>query len=173
MASLSDTRTTGISAQLVFTEQALACVPPLVVEALRNADLRINIPEQLENDVPVSEVSGNLIRKDTTGAIYAPATRIVELGSAQVTITTTTAPGVPTALSFDASSVTDLTTAIKDIDFSFQPPGALVRNQPPRIQGTAIVVDFYRLNGSPGPPYEEVIITGTGRLLVVPAPAIP
>lgn len=171
MAYPSDSQTNGIAVTFTFTEQGAKCLPPSVLEALRNVDARINLPDSASESVEVSTLSDNLIRLDASGALYAPAPQVVELGETTITISDTTAPGVPTTMNFSATAVRDLETSFPLLFFDYSPPGGLVRHQAPRLVGSNIAVDFYRFDNASGPPYDEVVVRGRGRVLVIPAPS--
>lgn len=169
--------TTSIPVTLEFTEQGPECVSPAFWEALRNANLRISLPADFlssigggSTSVAISTLQDNITRLDGQGAIYTPGLQIVEVEEQTVTLTSTTAPGVPVTMVFSLPSVPDLETAINNITFSKQPPEVGVSEGPWEVVGSNLQKSFYRVDDGSSAPYPEVVIKGRGRLIVVPAP---
>ena len=169
MASQSDSTTSGIPVTMTFTDQAARCVPPSVLEALRSADFRITLPAQTSvSAVRISTLPDNLVRVDGQGALYAPATQVVELTEQTIAFPASIAPGIPVTMSFSVPSVRDLETSFLNLFFDIQPPGSLVRPSYPRVAAGVLSVDFYRDIDEAGPPYDAVVIRGWGRIAVIP-----
>ena len=174
MPANSDSTNEGVKVTLTFTEQGRACLPPALVDALLQANLRVDIPASSTTgttEVKASTLDDNIARIDSDGAIYVPGLTSVELTEQTVNLGTTTAPGTPVTMTFSVPGVSDLTTAINNITFVKEPPQSPVYIDAPRLNGTSILYDIYRLETGESAPYPEVVIRGSGRLFVVPSPS--
>lgn len=173
-----DSATNSIPVTLSFTEQGPECVSPAFWEALRNANLRISLPVAFTSGtgadgftLRTSTLADNITRIDNQGAIYTPGIVKVELTEQTVTMTTTTAPGVPVTMTFATPGVPDLENAIRNIEFDIQPPQSPIYIGPPQIVNGNLNFDIYRIGAAADPPpYLEVVIKGRGRLFVIPSP---
>ena len=172
-----DASTQSVPVTISFTEQGGDCISPAFWEALRNANIRVTIPSTTSSggsviQIKASTISDNITRIDSQGAIYTPGVVKVELSEQTITLTTSTAPGVPVTMSFAASGVPDLQNAIQNISFDIQPPESPVHIGPPQLSGSSINFNIYRTDdGTAGPTYPEVVIKGRGRLFVMPSPS--
>lgn len=175
MATNSNAQTDGVAVNVYFTEQGRACLPPKVLEALMTANWRVTFPSSNtvtgNSRVQVSTLPDNIARIDNEGKIYVPGISKKEVLEQTINLSTTTAPGVPVEISFDASGATDLNNVINNINFDIQPPEAPVYIGPPRISGTRLVYSVYRIDNGSSSPYPEVSVRGFGRLFVVPSPS--
>lgn len=175
MAS-SNGATRSIPVVLNFTRQGPDCVSPAFWEALANANLRIDLPEEYFTSgasgtgVAVSTLQDNIIRLDALGALYAPGTVKVALTEQSATIGASTAPGVPTTISFDLPGIQDLNNAIPDIIWDIQPPEQIVTFGPRNIVGTKLQIDVYRGEIGDTAPYPVISIKARGTVFVIPSP---
>ena len=174
MAANSDATTSAIAVKFKFTAHQEECLGPTVVEALKNADARIDLPEVDSNSVAVrvSTLDGNGSRVDSEGAIYTPIPRIVELTEQTIVIGDGTGPEIQNTMTFTVPGVSDLQTIIPAIYFEYVPRSANVRISPPRLGAGTIVYDFFRIDDDTTPPYPVVTIRGYGRVVQFPAPSV-
>lgn len=167
--------TQSVPVTISFTEQG-GCVTPAFWEALRNANIRVTLPTTFSGgsgttEVKASTLPDNITRIDSEGAIYTPGIVKVELTEQTVTLTTTTAPGVPVTMTFATPGVSDLQNALRNIDFDVQPPESPVYIGPARLASGNIVYNIYRIDDGTSTPWPEVVIRGSGRVFVVPSPS--
>lgn len=175
MPANSDSNNEGVKVILNFTEQGRACLPPALIEALTQANLRIDLPPSSiitpAVDVKASTLDDNIAKIDSDGAVYVPGITRVELSEQTINLGTTTAPGTPVSMTFSVPGITDLTNAINNVNFVIEPPQSPVYISPPRFNGTNIVYDIYRLETGLTDPFSAVVIRGSGRLFIVPSPS--
>ena len=175
MAVNQDANTIGVPIHVDFTEQGASCLPPSIMDAFRAATWRASFPQSLSGTgnggVQASTLPDNITRIDSEGKIYTPGITKIEIAEQIVTLTTTTAPGVPVEISFAAPGVNDLQNTINNIQWDIQPPESPVYISPPRLFNGRIYYNIYRIDNGSTPPYQQVIVRGFGRLFVVPSPS--
>lgn len=176
MAVSTDSQTNQVPVSVTFNQHAMnRCANPALIELLQTANFTANFPEQTSSTgttVAISTQSGNLIRADGSGAIYAAASTIITLQEQTVAFPITTGTGVPVTLSFGVPTLTSLNSAFLDLDIRIQPFGSLVRLQNRRFENSVLYLDFYRdLDAVPSPDFPSININVRGKILVVPAPA--
>lgn len=172
MAVNQDSETSGVPVRVYFTPQAAQCLPPSMMDALIRANWRVDLPTTTtaSGTLMASTLQDNITSIDSEGAIYTPGITKVELQEQAITLTEDTAPGVPVEVAFDAPGVSDLQNALRNIDWTFEPPEAPVNIGPARLVGQQIRFSVYRVDTDDTAPYDEIIVRGSGRLFVIPSP---
>jgi hypothetical protein len=66
--------------------------------------------------------------------------------------------------------VSDLQNALRNIDWTLEPPEAPVNIGPARLVGQQIRYSIYRIATTDTDPFDEIIVRGSGRLFVIPSP---
>lgn len=175
MAVNQDSYTTSVPVTLTFTRQGNDCITPAFWEALERANLRVTLPTTTTGTtttVEASSLSDNIARIDSEGKVYVPGITKVELAEQSITLSETTAPGTPVEIAFAATGVADLENALQNISFRVAPPESAVYIGPPRLVSGYIKFDVYRQESTEaGPTYPEIVVTGSGRLFVIPSPS--
>ncbi len=165
----------GVRVEVVFTEQG-GCMPPAMIDALKYANWRAYFPkiDPLTGGplqpMRVSTLPDNIARVDSQGAVYVPGSVKIEVQEATITLTETTAPGVPVEISF-AAAITDLANVSNNIYFEVSPPESPLYFGPPRLVSGRIIYNVYRMETGLTAPYPEVVVRGAGRLIVHPSPS--
>ena len=173
MAVNTNSDTSGVPIRVYFNQHSAACLPASVLDAFTNANWRADLPATTTstNTLKASTLQDNITRIDSEGAIYTPGIQIVELTEQAVTLTTTTAPGTPVEVAFEVPGVSDLQTALRNVDWTYEPPEAPVNVGPARLVGQQIRYSVYRVETADTAPYDEIIVRGSGRIFVIPSPA--
>jgi hypothetical protein len=176
MAVNQDSYTQSVPVSLSFTRQGNDCITPAFWEALERANLRVTLPTTTTGStttvVEASSLSDNIARIDSEGKVYVPGITKVELAEQTVTLSISTAPGVLVEIAFAATGVADLENALQNISFRVSPPEAAVYISPPRLTSGYIKFDVYRVQSTEtAAPYPEILVTGSGRLFVIPSPS--
>ena len=173
MAVNQDSETSGVPVRVYFTPQASVCLPPSLMDAFIRANWRVDIPTTTTTSsgtVRASTLQDNITSIDSEGAVYTPGIVKVELQEQSITLTTTTGPGVPVEVAFEAPGVSDLQNALRNIDWTLEPPEAPVNIGPARLVGQQIRYSIYRIATTDTDPFDEIIVRGSGRLFVIPSP---
>jgi len=176
MATNPDSTTSGIPVQVTWTTQGSNCFPPVLIEALQNANWRINLPDSLttsSTSFTASTLADNIFRIDSVGAGYVPGNTIYQLSEQIINLDDALAPGTAVQMAFDAPGVADLDTAFKDIDYFIEPPSSGVYHSPEVVANGQITVNFFRIDDGTSAPYPPVMIRGRGKLLIPPTPSPP
>ena len=174
MAVNQDSYTTSVPVTLTFTRQGNDCITPAFWEALERANLRVTLPTTTTGTtttVEASSLSDNIARIDSEGKVYVPGITKVELAEQSITLSESTAPGTPVEIAFAATGVADLENALQNISFRVAPPSSPVYISPPRLVSGYIKFDVYRQESTDTSPYTEIVVTGSGRLFVIPSPS--
>lgn len=173
MAISTDSRTNQVPVSVTFNHHAMdRCVNPALKELLQSMNLTVDLPESASSSgtVAISTQTGNLIRTDGTGALYAAASTIITLQEQTVAFPVSTGTGIPVTLAFSVPTLTSLNSAFLDLDIRIQPFGSLVRLQQRRFENSVLYLDFYR-DLDAVPDFPSININVRGKILVVPAPA--
>jgi len=172
-----DSTTTSIPVSVTWTAQATQCVPPAVIEALRGANFRIDLPSTIVNPgtfvLTSSNFSDNIFKIDSEGAGYVPGVLKYTLTEQVVTFTAGTAVGEVVQVAFSAPGVSDLDNAIVDVSWTIEPTGSPINIGPKRILNGQVIFDLTRVDtGITSPDVLPVIVVrGSGKLLTFPSPS--
>ncbi len=172
MAVNTNSETSGIPVRFSFNQHSAVCLPASIIDALSGMSLWIDLPATTtdSNTLKASTLQDNITRIDSEGAVYTPGIQIVELTEQSVTLTSDTAPGTPVEVAFEVPGVSDLQTALRNVDWTYEPPEAPVNIGPARLVGQQIRYSVYRVETDDTAPYDEIIVRGSGRLFVIPSP---
>ena len=174
MATNPDAATTSIPIRVSWTPQGVQCAQPAIIEALQQANWRIDLPNSVldpsQQSFTASTLDGNIFRIDSTGAGYVPGITKVELAEQTVTLSSTDDPTDTLELVFEASGVNDLENVIPAIYFEITPPGSSVAIGPPRDVGTEIRFTVNRVDIGGSAPFPVITVRGRGRLFIIPSP---
>lgn len=172
-----DSTTTSLPVSVTWTAQATQCVPPAVIEALRGANFRIDLPNSIVNPgtfvLTSSSFADNIFRVDSEGAGYVPGVVKYVLSEQVVTLTEATAVGEVVEVAFSAPGVSDLANAIVDMTWDIQPPGSPINIGPKRVSNGQVIFDIIRVDtGIEAPDTLPIIVVrGSGKLLIFPSPS--
>lgn len=172
-----DSTTTSIPVSVTWTAQATQCVPPAVIEALRGANFRIDLPSTIVNPgtfvLTASNFSDNIFKVDSEGAGYVPGVVKYALSEQVVTFTEATVVGQQVEVSFSAPGVSDLDNALVDVSWDIQPSGSPINIGPKRVSNGQIIFDLTRVDTGITLPdtLPIIVVRGSGKLLVFPSPS--
>jgi hypothetical protein len=173
-----DSTQSGIPITVEFTQQGRACLPPSIIEAFKTANWRATFTDSGPVDpntavMRVSDLSDNIARLDTQGAIYVPGETKFELAEATINIGTSVAPGTMTEVSFAIpASVIDLNNVLLNVFWEVSPPERGIYVSPPFVSANRLRFNITRLHDEGvTAPYTALVVKGTGRLFIKPSPS--
>lgn len=174
MATNPDSSFTSIAVAVSWSANGVKCLPPAFVEALQQANFRINLPNDLANPqsatFAASTLSDNVFRIDSTGAGYVPGIIKIAVAEQTLTLAADDAPGEMYELVFSAPGVNDLENALNNIYFTIEPPQSPVNIGPPRKVGSEIRYTVTRMVSIDTAPFDVIVVSGRGALFVIPSP---